>query len=364
MVGYSGIIMTNISTIPFELPVIQKGRGAQVLLPNRFSAEQKVGSVNIDGVRTKYINIYPKTIINEVKSPDIPYDLSMNPYQGCEHGCVYCYARPTHNYWGYDAGLSFESVILVKRDAPALFHQAITRKKWQARPVMLSGNTDCYQPIEKKLKITRKILEVAWQHRHPVSIITKNALILRDLDLLQEMAQHRLVKVAISITGIDEDMRQILEPRTSTYRKRFEAVRDLSENGIPVSVIMAPIIPSLNDHELFDVARLSAEHGAYDIRYILVRLNQEVEPVFKDWIQKHLPDRMDKVLNKIAAIHGGTVQDSRFGIRMRGEGKYADIIHEQMALARKKYFSASNGVNYDFDLSLYAKYKDPQLSLF
>ena len=356
--------MTDKSTMLFELPVVQKGRGAQVLLPNRFSNEQKVAELSVDGVRTKYINIYPKTIVNDVKSPDIPYDLSLNPYQGCEHGCVYCYARPSHNFWGYDAGISFESVILVKRDAPALFSNALSKRNWKVRPVMFSGNTDCYQPIEKKLGITRKLLEVAWKYRHPVYINKKNSLILRDLDILHDMADHRLVKVAISITGVDETLRQVLEPRTATYRKRFETVQALSGAGIPVNVMMAPVIPSMNDHELFDVARLAAENGAYDIRFILVRLNQEVEPVFKDWLERQFPDRYEKVMNKIASVHGGQVNDSRFGVRMRGEGKYADIIHEQMALARKKYFSNNEAVNYDFDLTLYGKYKDPQLSLF
>ena len=249
--------MTDKSTMLFELPVVQKGRGAQVLLPNRFSNEQKVAELSVDGVRTKYINIYPKTIVNDVKSPDIPYDLSLNPYQGCEHGCVYCYARPSHNFWGYDAGISFESVILVKRDAPALFSNALSKRNWKVRPVMFSGNTDCYQPIEKKLGITRKLLEVAWKYRQPVSIITKNSLILRDLDILHDMADHRLVKVAISITGVDETLRQVLEPRTATYRKRFETVQALSGAGIPVNVMMAPVIPSMNDHELFDVASRS-----------------------------------------------------------------------------------------------------------
>ena len=287
---------------------------------------------------------------------------SMNPYQGCEHGCVYCYARNTHTYWGYSAGIEFEQKILVKESAPELLEQKLKSKTWNATPIMLSGNTDCYQPAEKKYGLTRKMLEVLWRYRHPVGVITKNVLINRDIDILSKMAKHSLVHVAISITTLDEDVRRRLEPRTSSGEKRLQIVERLSEAGIPVMVMFAPIIPSINDREVFDIARRSAEAGALKMSNTIVRLNGAVGEIFEDWLRKNYPDRHDRVIHQIQSCHGGKLNDSRYGTRMRGEGNYAEMISQQLKIAKDKYFAGKMMPPYD--LSLYPKYRDGQLSLF
>lgn len=319
-----------------------KGRGAQSNLTHRFS------KVNYDdkeyyeddeppNVQTKYIEVFPKTIINAVKSKDVPLDYSMNPYQGCEHGCSYCYARNTHPYWNYNAGLDFERVILIKKSAPDLLRKELQKKNWKVSPIMFSGNTDCYQPIEKKLEITRNMLKVLLEFKHPVGVITKNSLIQRDIDILQEMAVLNLVNVVISITTLKEDLRRKLEPRTASAQKRLQTVEMLTKAGIPVMVNIAPIIPGLNDIEIFNIAKAAAEHGALGINYNIVRLPGEVEPVFTNWLETHYPLKKDKVLHQIAAIHGGEIQDTKSGRRMRGEGVLADSIKQQFQLARNKF---------------------------
>ncbi len=344
-----------------------KGRGAQVNPSNRFDkhsyeTEMDIPQVLEDSAKTEYIEVYPKTMVNQVTSPDLPMDWSMNPYQGCEHGCVYCYARNTHNYWGYSAGTDFESKILVKKNAAILVEEKLKSKNWKASPILLSGNTDCYQPIEKKLEITRSILEVLWRYKHPVSIITKNSLILRDLDLLQKMAALRLVKVAISVTTLDEDLRRTLEPRTASVHSRLYTIEKLASNGIPVSVMFAPVIPGLNDHEIFKVAEYTSQLGASSLGYTIVRLNGDIGEIFEDWIRKNFPDRAEKVLNRIKEVHGGQLSDSRFGDRMRGEGNFAEIIRNQVQLARRKYFA--DMVVSEFNLELFEQLRHPQLSLF
>lgn len=317
---------------------------------------------NPDNNRTQYIEIFPKTILNKVTSADIGMAYSMNPYQGCEHGCIYCYARNTHEYWGYSAGLDFERKILFKKNAPQLLEEKLKSKNWKAENIMFSGNTDCYQPIEKKLEITRKMLEVLWKYKHPVSFITKNKLILRDLDILIEMAKLNLVHVSISITSLKEETRRILEPRTASIRKRLETVKVLSENGIPVNVMMAPIIPSINNHEIFELVKTVSELGAKSVGYTIVRLNGAVGEIFTDWVHKTLPDRADKILHQIEDCHGGTLNSSQFGKRMRGEGKIAEQVAMQFRLARKKYLSDVCLPTLDY--SLYEKLKNPQIKLF
>ncbi len=345
-----------------ELPVI-KGRGAQSHIPNRFDKTVSIRTLEIgNGIKTKYLPTHPKSILNQVDSPDLPFEWSLNPYQGCEHGCVYCYARPTHNYWGYNAGLDFESVILVKENAAELLNQKFKSKNWQASPIMLSGNTDCYQPIESKLKITRKILQVCLFWRHPVCIITKNSMIERDLDILKQLAVLNLVRVAFSITGLDEKMRRILEPRTSTYGSRLKSVKKLTDENIPVTVMMAPIIPSINDHEIISLGERVADAGALAINGFVIRLNQEVEHVFKEWLQKHFADRYHKIIGKIKDLHGGKVGDNRFKIRMKGEGNYASIIHSQLKMVNSKYFGEQSIPQ--LNLEHYARRKNPQLDLF
>ena len=344
-----------------------KGRGAQINPANRFDQliydqNPRSGLEEDETIRTEFIEVYPKTILNKVKSPDIPSDYSLNPYQGCEHGCVYCYARNTHSYWGYSAGLEFEQKILVKKTAPQLLEQILKKKSWKASPVMLSGNTDCYQPIEKKLEITRQILEVFWKYRHPVGIITKNSLLLRDLDILEKLAAENLVQVAISLTTLNDKLRRFLEPRTASVTKRLEAVETLSKGNIPVFAMLAPMIPGLNDHEMLELAKAVSDCGASGIGYTMVRLNGDVAAIFKDWLEKNMPDRADKVLNKIKDCHGGQLHDSRFKTRMRGEGQIAKIINQQFKLAKKLYFHDKKMPTYN--LALHEKMKSPQLRLF
>jgi len=345
----------------------KKGRGAQINPANRFEKlsfiyEPDIQPLELETERTTYIEVHPKTMLNKVTSPDLPMDWSVNPYQGCEHGCVYCYARSTHNYWGYSAGTDFETKILVKRNAAKLVEEKIKSANWKAAPIMLSGNTDCYQPIERKLEITREILEVLWRYRHPVSIITKNSLVLRDLDILSKMAENRLVRVAISVTTLDEELRRRLEPRTASVQSRLFSIEKLASMGIPVSVMFAPIIPGLNDHEIFKLAEYTAQLGARSIGYTVVRLNGDIGAIFEDWIRTNLPDRAERVLNRIKEMHDGQLGDSRFGDRMRGSGKFAELIRSQVQLARRKYFVGREVP--EFNLELHGLVKHPQLSLF
>jgi len=350
-----------------------KGRGAQSKIHNRFFEHQhevldeylnfcETEGEEADKNKTKYIDVFPKTFVNKITSPDVSMGYSANPYQGCEHGCVYCYARNSHEYWGYGAGLDFERNILIKRNAPELLEQKLKSKSWQPATIVFSGNTDCYQPIERKLEITRKCLEVMLKWKHPLGIITKNSLVLRDLDLLKEMASMNLVSVHISITSLSEDTRRLLEPRTSSIKNRLKAVEVLSENNIPVCVMMAPIIPSLNSHEILPLVKKVSELGALDVGYTMVRLNGKIAEIFKDWAYKTIPDRAERILNQITESHGGTLNDSRFGSRMRGQGAIARQVRDTMALAKKKYFK--NKEIYTLDRSHYLKLKDPQMRLF
>lgn len=346
-----------------------KGRGAQINSLNRFDALQVVQE-HPEGLdepptqshKTQFIKVYPKTILNKVESEDLYDAYSMNPYQGCEHGCIYCYARVTHEYLGFSAGLDFESKIMVKMNVTELLEKAISKKSYVPKPIMLSGNTDCYQPIEREQKLTRRILQTLLKHKHPVSIITKNALILRDLDILQEMASQNLLHVSISITSLDEDLRMLMEPRTATYKRRVGLVKELTTAGIPVNVMIAPIIPSINDHEIPTVMEAIAEAGALSAGFTMVRLNGTIGEIFTDWIQKAFPDRADKVLSQIKEIHGGQLADYRTGTRMRGEGKIAESIRNLFALSKKKYLKDRQFPELDFSRFM-GKMTD-QLSIF
>ncbi len=296
-----------------------KGRGAQINPTSPYEKTVRdqepidwalaLDDWETNELRTEYLETHPKTILNKVISADIPIPWSMNPYQGCEHGCVYCYARNTHPYWGFSAGLDFERKILVKRNAAELLENELKKKSWRAEPVMFAGNTDVYQPAERKFGITRACLEVFWKYRHPVSIITKNSLILRDLDLLKQLAAERLVHVAISITTLNDELRQFLEPRTASVKQRLRTVETLSAAGIPVFVMMAPIIPGLNDHEILSLVKTVAACGALGVGHSMVRLNGDVAIIFEDWIRKTMPDRADKVLNQIRDTHGGSLEE-------------------------------------------------------
>ncbi|EAR02633.1 PA0069 family radical SAM protein [Maribacter sp. HTCC2170] len=350
-----------------------KGRGAQQFVSNKFFEfkhelrDDFLEFCRIEGeashrLKTNYLPIFPKTVVNKVTSIDVGMKYSLNPYQGCEHGCIYCYARNTHEFWGYGAGLDFEQQILVKRDAPKLLEEKIKNKNWRAETIVLSGNTDCYQPAENKFKITRECLSVFLKYRHPVGIISKNALILRDLDILKELAKEQLIAVNISITTLSEDTRRVLEPRTATIKKRLETIRVLSGNGIPVNAMLAPIIPGINSHEIMGMAKAASDNGALSFAVMVVRLNGAIGNIFTDWIRKTMPDRADKVLNLIKACHGGTLNDSRIGIRGRGEGKVAEQIHDLARLAKRTYFKEREFPA--LNRKLHEQFKTGQMSLF
>ncbi|HET8753275.1 MAG TPA: PA0069 family radical SAM protein [Salinimicrobium sp.] len=350
-----------------------KGRGAQHQVANKFflhSHELRDDFLNhcalegeeISNPKTAFLDTFPKTIVNKVSSPDVGLEYSLNPYQGCEHGCVYCYARNSHEYWGYGAGLDFEQKILIKKNSVELLEAKLRSKSWKACPIVLSGNTDCYQPVEKKLQITRQLLQVFLKYKHPVGIITKNSLIQRDLDILQELAKDNLVRVNLSITSLDEKVRQLLEPRTASIKKRLETLEKLNTAGVPVNVMMAPIIPSINSHEILPLVKEVAVRGACGVGYTVVRLNGAIGEVFSTWIHKTMPDRAEKVLHQIAECHNGSLNDSRFGRRMKGGGTIADQIRQQFEVARKKYLIKDHRPI--LNCELHEQYKDGQLKLF
>lgn len=344
-----------------------KGRGSQIKPQNRFLAKSYV-TKHIEGIdepllenpETQIFLEHPKKIVNKVNSPDLGMAYSMNPYQGCEHGCVYCYARNTHEYYGFSAGLDFESKIIVKPNAPRLLEQQLLHEHWQPAPIMLSGNTDCYQPQERKHRITRKMLEVLAKYRHPVGVITKNSLITRDIDVLQELASNHLVHVLISITTLDEDLRRIMEPRTASAVKRLQTVEALARANIPVGIMNAPIIPGLNHHEIPSIIKAAADHGALTAGMTVVRLNGAIAKIFEDWVRKNFPDRFEKIWNQICSLHGGNVGDSVFGRRMSGEGNIADVIHQLYKAAKRKHMAGREMPPYDLTKFL----KRGNLSLF
>lgn len=348
---------------------MEKGRGAQYNPKNKFlrgeyvqEHAEAIDEWEEEKRHTEYIFDNSKTLVNKVTSPDVGMMYSANPYQGCEHGCIYCYARNSHEYWGYSAGVDFESRIVVKRNAPALLRKFFDNKNWEPASISLSGNTDCYQPIERKMKITRALLEICLEYRNPVGIITKNALVLRDLDILKELAKLNLVRVFSSITSLDEDLRLAMEPRTASYKSRLKVVRTLSEAGVPTGIMNAPLIPGLNDMHMHDVLKAASEAGAKWAGYTVVRLNGAIGGIFKDWLYKTFPDRADKVWHQICECHGGTVNDSRFGNRMVGDGKFAELIRDQFQLYCRKY--GLNETHMQMNTADFRRVKNNQLSLF
>lgn len=321
------------------------GRGAQINPQNRFAAQERVIE-HIEGVdedgesesrRTQYLEIFPKSIVTKVNSPDLGFNWSMNPYQGCEHGCIYCYARSTHEYYGYSAGRDFEEKVLYKKSAPKLLEETFNKKSWKPDLIVLSGNTDCYQPAERKFEITRQLLQVCLKYRNPVGIITKNSLILRDIDILTELNALNLLRVTLSITSLKEDIRRKMEPRTASVKQRLKTLQTLSNAGIKVNVNMAPIIPAINSYEVFDLIKTVGQHGANTASYILVRLNGHNGELFADWVHQNFPDRAEKVLNLIRETHGGTLNENRWNVRMRGEGTYATQVKSMFELAKKRF---------------------------
>jgi len=346
-----------------------KGRGANTQVPNRF-LQHSYGIVHWEGIDeveqenpgTRYVVEHAKRIVNRVDSPDLRMNWSMNPYQGCEHGCAYCYARPTHEFWGYSAGLDFERVIIVKRNAPDLLRATFMDRNWVPEPIMFSGNTDCYQPVERREGITRRMLEVLLEFRNPVGMITKNALILRDLDLLREMASLGIVSVAISLTTLNEDLRRVLEPRTSTGANRLKAMEALSQAGVPVFAMIAPIIPALNEPEVPALIEAAANAGALGAGYTVLRTNGAVKSVFENWLRAHFPDRAERVLLQLRDFHGGRASDSRFGRRMRGEGPFADTVRQVFHLMSRKHFGERSLPG--LDRTLFRRPQQGQLDLF
>ncbi|HVR37265.1 MAG TPA: PA0069 family radical SAM protein [Methylomirabilota bacterium] len=316
-------------------------RGAVSNPPNRFEEirlerNEDWNPEDDSAPQTRFYKDHSATFINYNDSPDIGFDASINPYRGCEHGCVYCYARPTHEYLGFSAGLDFETRILVKEDAPELLRRELSARRWKPQALALSGVTDPYQPVERRLKLTRRCLEVLAEFRNPVGIVTKNHLVTRDLDVLAELACHRCVAVFLSITSLDTDLRRVMEPRTSPPAARLAAIRKLAGAGVPVGVLMAPVIPGLNDTEIPAVLDAAAAAGAVSAGYVTLRLPHGVSALFEEWLERHFPARKENVLQRIRAVRGGRMNDARFGSRMRGEGVFADQIERMFDVARRR----------------------------
>jgi DNA repair photolyase len=277
-----------------------------------------------------------QSIISHNDSPDIGFTKSLNPYRGCEHGCSYCYARPYHEYLGFNAGLDFETRIMVKHDAPRLLEEALAKPSWKPTTLACSGVTDCYQPLEKSLKITRGCLEVLSEFRNPVGIITKNALVTRDIDLLQSLANHRAAVVVISITTLDTQLSSVMEPRASSPGARLRTVRQLSEAGIPVGVSIAPIIPGLNDHEIPSILSAAKEHGAQFASGTILRLPYAVKDIFSSWLDQYQPNRKDLILSRVRELRRGKLNHSEFGERMKGNGPLADQIQQLLQISKQR----------------------------
>jgi DNA repair photolyase len=312
------------------------GRGAAGNPKNRF--ERIEVEPDFEGLdpETVYLKDHSRSIIARNDSPDIGFDASINPYRGCSHGCAYCYARPTHEYLGLSAGLDFESKILVKEHAPELLRNELSSPRWQPTVLSMSGVTDPYQPVEKRLRITRRCLGVLAEFRNPVAIVTKNHLVTRDIDLLSELARYDAAVVAVSLTTLDDDLRRVMEPRTSSPTRRLAAIEALAGAGIPAGVMTAPVIPGLNDHELPALLSAAARAGATFAAYVPVRLPHAVRPLFEDWLERHFPERKEKVLNRIRSMRGGELNDPRFGSRMRGEGLFAEHIAQLFSISCRR----------------------------
>jgi DNA repair photolyase len=328
-----------------------KGRGAQSNTPNRFETVQvqtdwefaQIPPGDPDdpndtpiGPRTRFYKDHSRTVLTRNESPDVGFTASINPYRGCEHGCIYCYARPTHEYLGLSAGIDFETKVMVKENAPALLREALLAKSWVPEVINISGVTDCYQPVEKKLALTRRCIEVLSEFKNPFTIITKNHLVTRDIDLIAPMAANRAAAVFVTVTSLDPELCGILEPRTSRPAHRLEAIRHLSEAGIPVGVMVAPVIPGLTDHELPSILGAASKAGARFASYVPLRLPWAVAPLFVEWLETHFPQRKEKVLSLIRSIRGGKLNDSTFKSRMRGEGEFAEQIRALFHVYERK----------------------------
>ncbi|HEY7327408.1 MAG TPA: PA0069 family radical SAM protein [Gemmataceae bacterium] len=318
-----------------------RGRGTSSNPANRFELihyerDELVADDEAPSPATRLFRDHSRSILTTNDSPDVGFEASINPYRGCEHGCVYCYARPTHEYLGFSAGLDFETKIFVKEDAALLLRKELAAAKWQPKVVSLSGVTDPYQPIERRLQLTRHCLEVFVEFRNPVGVVTKNHLICRDIDLLSELAQHQAAAAFLSITTLDGELARRMEPRATQPAGRLAAIGELAQSGVPVGVLVAPVIPGLNDHEMPAILEAAAKAGARAASYILLRLPYGLGPLFEQWLQQHYPERCDKVLSRIRDTRSGAMNDPRFGSRMRGEGLLAEQIASLFALSCRR----------------------------
>lgn len=322
------------------------GRGSQINPTNRFARIEYIEDLSdleltsdeeATRVPTQFFVDTSKSVVSENDSPDVFFRYSVNPYRGCAHGCSYCYARPSHEYLGLSAGLDFESKIFVKERAPELFREWLSRDRYQPELIMMSGVTDCYQPCERHFQLTRRCLEVALDARQPMAIITKNALVTRDIDILKQMADLNLISVAISITSLDQALTRVMEPRTSSPAARLRAVRELTDAGIPTAVMVAPVIPSLNDSEIPSILQSAKEAGAVSASYVLLRLPLTVKPVFLEWMDRAIPSKRERVESRIRDTRGGKLYESSFATRMTGRGELADQIQRTFEVFAKKY---------------------------
>ena len=317
-----------------------KVRGATVNTPNRFETIQmerdEEWTEEDPAPKTIFLKDTSRSIISYNKSPDLGFETSFNPYRGCEHGCIYCYARPTHEYAGMSAGLDFESKILVKMDAPELLRKELSAKSWKPQHFMVSGVTDCYQPVERRLKLTRRCLEVLAEFRNPAGIVTKSSLVVRDIDILKELARWDCIHVSLSITTLRPELAQIMEPRAALPKARLDTVEALSKAGIPVGIMVAPIIPGLTDHEAPAILKAARDAGALWAGRVILRLPYAVAPLFEKWLEAHMPESKEKILHSIREVRGGKLYDSRFGVRGRGEGRYAEHLANLFRVARRQ----------------------------
>lgn len=324
---------------PVALPI--HGRGAVDNPPNRFdpiALEPDPEYVDPDPAapKTVYLKDTARTIICENDSPDVGFRYSINPYRGCEHGCIYCYARPTHEYFGLGAGLDFETQIFCKIDGPALLRKELMKESWEPETISISGVTDCYQPVERRLEITRKCLQVLHEFRNPLGIVTKSHLVTRDIDILSEMAKYNGAMVFVSVTTLDPDLSAKLEPRAASPKRRLETISELSAAGVPVGVMTAPIIPGLTDHELPTMLKSAADAGARTCHFVPVRLPGAVATLFEKWVEMHFPDRKNKILNRIRSMRSGKLNNSDFHTRMRGEGEFAEQMKSMFEIAKRR----------------------------
>ncbi|MCH8859494.1 MAG: PA0069 family radical SAM protein [Proteobacteria bacterium] len=352
-------------------PRVLKGRGARSNTSSRFDREKRVrmddGWTGDDdsppALRTEVFRDASRTIITRNASPDISFNQSINPYRGCEHGCIYCFARPTHAFLGFSPGLDFESKILVKPDAAKLLEAELRKPSYRPQPIAIGTNTDPYQPVEREYRLTRSILEVLARFRHPVAVVTKSALITRDIDILAPMAAEGLAKVALSITTLDRKLARKLEPRAATPQRRLETMAALSDAGIPTAVMVAPVIPALNDAEIEAILAEAAKAGATQAGYILLRLPLEIKDLFNEWLEVHVPDKAKHVMSLLKSMRGGKEYDSRWGVRMRGSGPYAQLLGQRFRLAVRRLGLNQNNTPLDTGKFRRPREKTAQLAL-